>query len=121
MRKFAIMSALLFFTCFAEPGMHSQMARAHPYNVSQSGLTLSFGGEGNVAQRSAARAILRRFSAERRKRITEDSLKLLRLATDLKAQFDEGNQASRPEEAVREAEEIAKLAHGIREKMVQTY
>jgi hypothetical protein len=121
MRKSAIMSTAVLFVCFAQPGMHPQMARSHPYNVSQSSVTVYFGAPGNAADRAVARANFKRLSADRRKRITADSLKLLRLATDLKTQLDQGNRATQPEEAIRKAEEIAKLAHAIREKMVETF
>jgi hypothetical protein len=121
MRKSAIISTVLLSICFAGSGVHSQMARTHPYNLSESGITIYLGEPENAGDRIFARQNFRRLSAERRKRITADGAKLLRLATDLKTQFEDGNQSMPPEEAIREAEEIAKLAHGIRERMIETF
>lgn len=59
-------------------------------------------------------------NAERRKQISEDSAKLLALATDLKAEVDKTNQDTLSLAVVRKAEEIEKLAHAVKEMMKQT-
>jgi hypothetical protein len=54
---------------------------------------------------------------ERQKQIAEESAKLLKLATDLKAEVDKTNKDMLSVTALRKADEIEKLAHSVREKM----
>lgn len=53
----------------------------------------------------------------RKKEMTSDTDKLLALAHVLKTEIDIKGRAGLSMEAVRQAEAIAKLAHGVREKM----
>jgi hypothetical protein len=57
---------------------------------------------------------------ERKKQISEDSAKLLKLATDLKAEVDKTSKDTLSLGVIRKAEEIEKLAHSVREKMKLT-
>ncbi len=59
-------------------------------------------------------------NAERKKQIAEDSAKLLQLATDLKAEVDKTDKDTLSLNVIRKAEQIEKLAHGVKEKMKLT-
>jgi hypothetical protein len=56
-------------------------------------------------------------NVERKKQIVDDSTKLLKLATDLKAEVDKTNKDTLSLNVIRKAEEIEKLAHNVKEKM----
>jgi hypothetical protein len=60
------------------------------------------------------------INAERKKQITNDSEKLLKLATDLKIEVDKTGKDELSILVIRKAEEIEKLAHGVKEKMQLT-
>jgi hypothetical protein len=55
--------------------------------------------------------------AERKKQIADDSAKLLKLATDLKAEVDKTSKDTLSVNVIRKADEIEKLAHSVKEKM----
>ena len=59
-------------------------------------------------------------NAERKKQISEDSAKLLKLATDLKAEVDKTTKDTLSLNVVRKADEIERLAHSVKEKMKLT-
>lgn len=54
---------------------------------------------------------------ERRKQMSEDSEKLLKLATELKAEVDKSTKDTLSLGVIRKADEIEKLAHAVKEKM----
>lgn len=56
-------------------------------------------------------------NAERKKQIADDSAKLLKLATDLKAEVEKTNKDTLSLNVVRKADEIERLAHSVKEKM----
>jgi hypothetical protein len=57
---------------------------------------------------------------ERKKQIAEDSAKLLKLATELKAEVDKTTKDTLSLTVIRKADEIEKLAHDVKEKMKLT-
>ncbi|MGA2808831.1 MAG: hypothetical protein ABSE87_11905 [Terracidiphilus sp.] len=59
-------------------------------------------------------------NAERKKQIADDSAKLLKLATDLKAEVDKTNKDTLSLNVIRKADEIERLAHSVKEKMKLT-
>ncbi len=59
-------------------------------------------------------------NAERRKQIAEDSAKLLKLASDLKTEVDKTTKDTLSLNVIRKADEIERLAHGVKEKMKLT-
>jgi len=69
----------------------------------------------NVKQLNYAAA-----NAERKKQIAEDSAKLLKLATDLKAEVDKTSKDTLSLNVIRKADEIERLAHSVKEKMKLT-
>jgi hypothetical protein len=56
-------------------------------------------------------------NAERRKQIADDTAKLLKLATDLKAEVDKTTKDTLSLGVIRRADEIERLAHSVKEKM----
>ena len=63
------------------------------------------------------------FSAaniERKKQISDDSAKLLKLAADLKSEVDKTTKDTLSINVIRKADEIEKLAHSVKEKMKLT-
>jgi hypothetical protein len=59
-------------------------------------------------------------SIERKRQITDDSARLLKLASDLKAEVDKTSKDTLSLGVIRKAEEIEKLAHNVKEKMKLT-
>jgi hypothetical protein len=59
-------------------------------------------------------------NAERKKQIAEDSAKLLKLASDLKAEVDKTDKDALSLNVIRKADEIERLAHNVKEKMKLT-
>ena len=55
--------------------------------------------------------------AARQKRLVADTDKLLSLATDLKAQVDKSTPGTLSVDMIKRADEIEKLAHGMKERM----
>lgn len=59
-------------------------------------------------------------SGDRKRQITDDSAKLLKLAGDLKAEVDKTSQDTLSLGVIRKADEIEKLARSVKEKMKLT-
>jgi len=57
---------------------------------------------------------------ERKRQIADDSAKLLKLATDLKAEVDKTSKDTLSLGVIRKADEIERLAHNVKEKMKLT-
>lgn len=59
-------------------------------------------------------------NAARKKQIADDSAKLLKLATELKAEVDKTSKDTLSLGVIRKADEIEKLAHDVKERMKLT-
>ncbi len=59
-------------------------------------------------------------NAERKREISADSAKLLKLATELKAEVEKTNKDTLSISVIRKADEIEKLAHSVKAKMQLT-
>ncbi len=59
-------------------------------------------------------------NAERKRQISDDTAKLLELATELKTEVDKTSKDTLSINVIRKAESIEKLAKGVREKMKLT-
>ena len=57
------------------------------------------------------------LSVQRQKEMTSDTSKLLELASQLKTEIDSGGEDALSLNALHQADEIARLAHSVREKM----
>jgi hypothetical protein len=74
-------------------------------------------------QMSSDQAKKQQFEAansERKRQITDDTAKLLELATQLKAEVDKTSKDTLSINVIRKAESIEKLAKGVKEKMKLT-
>ena len=60
---------------------------------------------------------LQAANAERRKQLTEDSVRLVKMATELKAEVYKTTKDTLSLNVIRKADEIEKLAHAVKEKM----
>jgi hypothetical protein len=59
-------------------------------------------------------------NVERKRQISDDSAKLLKLASDLKSEVDKTSKDTLSLGVIRKADEIEKLAHNVKEKMKLT-
>lgn len=75
---------------------------------------------GQMHDRQSAQKVFEAANAQRKKQLTDDSEKLLKLATDLKAEVDKTSKDTLSLSVIRKAEEIEKLARSVREKMKLT-
>ena len=67
------------------------------------------------AMREAGRA--RSFASERQRKMTQDTDKLLALATELKQQMDKSNKNEMSLDVIKKADEIERLAHDVKIRM----
>lgn len=70
-----------------------------------------------MSEQQAKQQSFEAANAERKKQIAEDSAKLLKLATELKTEVDKTTKDTLSLSVIRKADEIEKLAHGVKEKM----
>jgi hypothetical protein len=59
-------------------------------------------------------------NTERKKQISDDAAKLVKLATDLKSEVDKTTKDTLSLNVIRKADEIERLAHSVKEKMKLT-
>ena len=92
------------------PEMPNPQASRLPGAVQQTG----------TSERQARQQSFEAANAERKKQIADDSAKLLKLATELKAEVDKTTKDELSLGVIRKADEIEKLAHNVKEKMKLT-
>ena len=73
-----------------------------------------------MRQQQGSQQNIQAVNADRKRQVAEGSAKLLRLATDLKAEVDKSGKDTLSLKAIRKADAIEKLARSIREKMTLT-
>jgi len=100
-----------------QPRLQSQMNSDHPYAMPPAVVVRASEEPLGKPAKQALREANRRINLDRQKQMTEDSAKLLQLATDLRAEVSTNNQRAISADAIRKAEQIAKLAHDVHEKM----
>jgi hypothetical protein len=71
-------------------------------------------------KRQDNRKLFNKLNIQRQKDMASETAKLLTLANQLKAETDRGSVSALSVISVREAEQIEKLAHDVREKMGAT-
>ena len=74
----------------------------------------------SMRDQQSKKANIEAANLERKRQIADDSAKLLKLATDLKAEVDKTSKDTLSLGVIRKAEEIEKLAHSVKEKMKLT-
>jgi hypothetical protein len=71
-------------------------------------------------EQQAKKASFEPANIERKRQLTEDSARLLKLATDLKTEVDKTSKDTLSLGVIRKADEIERLAHSVKEKMKLT-
>jgi len=71
-------------------------------------------------QHNDKKASLEAANADRKRQIADDSSRLLKMASDLKAEVDKTSKDTLSLGVIRKAEEIEKLAHSVKDKMKLT-
>jgi hypothetical protein len=110
--------AMVFLALLAASGFASAQQIHLPPSVSQS---QTMGNvpvtSGNDAQRQQAIAA----NAQRQVEIKRDTEKMLELTTELKDYLEKSDQNVMSMDAIKKAEQIEKLAHGVKSKMKQSF
>ena len=117
------LSVLAVFSTVLQPQLDSRLIQD---GQSQPMGPVMFGGPKDEPDRLAKRAMVKRLNADRQRQMAASTDRLLQLAADLKAQTgrpesDPKDSASQSAASAKKAEEIAKLAHSIRQKMAENY
>jgi hypothetical protein len=73
-----------------------------------------------MREQQGKKANFQAANVERKRQIADDSARLLKLASDLKAEVDKTSKDTLSLGVIRKAEEIEKLAHTVKEKMKLT-
>jgi hypothetical protein len=89
---------------------------ASPLSSGQNPFPDPFHGMDDISRQQFQKE-LKALNIERQKQLTSDSVKLLALAAELKAEVDKAGNSDPTPEQLRKADQIEKLAHSIRDKM----
>lgn len=113
----ALVWLVLFAALPAGSLLHSQANPNQPIPGPEASRPLDANQIMNMHDQQNKKANVDAANAERKKQIADDSAKLLKLATDLKAEVDKTSKDTLSLGVIRKAEEIEKLAHSVKEKM----
>jgi hypothetical protein len=103
---------VIMVTFAAQPGSEStRQSIERPY------LLPEVSAQREMPERQTKQQDYETANAERKKQLAEDSARLLKLATDLKAEVDKTNKDILSLNVVRKANEIERLARNMKEKM----
>jgi len=92
------------------PGQDARLEASHAQEANSAGAT-----HGQAKKQNVDTA-----STERKRQITDDSSRLLKLANDLKAEVDKTSKDTLSLGVIRKADEIERLAHNVKEEMKLT-
>jgi len=109
-------------TAFALPANLDQQSPTaqfpdRPFGTGQTNRPPDPGDPVGIRDEKVKEKMNKEANIQRQKQIADESAKLLKLATDLKAEVDKTNKDMLSVTALRKADEIEKLAHSVREKM----
>jgi len=121
-RILACFAALATLACIAEPGQNTvpgmpvrdEIPDHQPNRLPDANQQMEMREQQAKDQNFVA------ANTERKKQIAEDSVKLLKLATELKTEVDKTTKDTLSLNVIRKADEIEKLAHNVKEKMKLT-
>lgn len=120
-RALACLTAAAALTGAAQPGMRDPGQNTdRPFLLPEANRPLDANQQMEMRDQQTKKQNFEAANAERQKQISDDSAKLLKLATDLKAEVDKTNKDTLSLNVIRKAEEIEKLAHNVKEKMKLT-
>jgi hypothetical protein len=123
-RILACFAAFALLAGAAQPGQQSAPGMPiHPEDIPQPQMgnpTPDVNDQTRMREENEKKQDFAAANAERKKQIADDSAKLLKLATDLKAEVDKTNKDTLSLSVIRKADEIERLAHSVKEKMKLT-
>lgn len=110
---------LVLFILPAPPAWGQQTVPNTPFPPSggQTSLPEVGSSQPDAQQRRLEREQAKLANRQRQEHLKEDTDKLLKLATQLKAEVDKSNADILSVEVIKKADEIEKLAHSVKEKM----
>jgi hypothetical protein len=91
-----------------------------PYSIPEANRLPDKNDQMEMQDEQSKKANFPAANVERERQIANDTLKLLELATELKAEVDKTSKDTLSINVIRKAESIEKLAHGVKEKMKLT-
>ena len=116
----AVFACLVLFAGFpASDVLHSQAGPnpSQPIPGPEASRFPDANAQMSMHEQQNKKASIEAANLERKKQIADDSAKLLKLATDLKAEVDKTSKDTLSMGVIKKAEEIEKLAHAVKEKM----
>ena len=117
-RMLVLVLASIFVTpCHAQGSRVPQSPPFSPPGREISSTPLSAPDSDTEARDRMARTMAKRLNRERQAAIRSDAERLVKLAQELKEGVDKSSENLLSLELVRKAEEIERLAHGVKEKM----
>ncbi len=120
-RVIACLAVMAAFAGAAHPGQQAPSLNPDkPYLMPAANNLPDANAQMQMRDQQAKQKNYEAANAERKKQIAEDSERLLKLATDLKAEVDKTTKDTLSLTVIRKADEIEKLAHNVKEKMKLT-
>jgi hypothetical protein len=120
MRGSAVAIAMAAFALTANPRpqqIQAQSGPDRPLLLPQANRIPDANAQMDLHEKENRDKAFKALNLERSKQIADDSARLLKLATDLKAEVDKTSKDTLSINVIRKADEIEKLAHAVREKM----
>ncbi len=118
LRTIALVVGMCAIVGAAQPGQQTPVMDPNkPYLLPQTNRVPDANAQMEMREQQTKDKTFEAINLERKKQIAADSARLLKLATDLKAEVDKTNKDTLSVSVIRKADEIEKLAHAVREKM----
>lgn len=120
----AMAEGILAFTIAADPtGLAQESGQLHPQDSIYSPVITTppdANARMQMREKQTKRQNFDAVNAERKRQLDDDTMRLLKLATELKAEVAKSGAATLSVEEIQKAELIEKLANGVKEKMKLT-
>lgn len=118
---FACLVAMAALAAAAPPGQQAPSGNIDkPYLMPEANRLPDVNDQMKMREQQVKKQNYEAANAERRKQLAEDSARLLKLATELKAEVDKTTKDMLSLTVIRKADEIERLAHNMKEKMKLT-
>lgn len=105
---------------FAAPPQQANPNPDKPYLLPEANRLPDANQRMQMQQQESSKAKFEEANALRRKQISDDTAKLLELATELKTAVDKADKDTLSVDVIRKADTIERLAKGVKEKMKLT-
>jgi len=119
-RAAIILAALAACIAAGNPGQQSANPADHGYLIPAANRMPDANDQMQMHDQESKKQSYSAANVERKKQISDDSAKLLKLATELKSEVEKTNKDTLSVGVIRKADEIEKLAHNVKEKMKLT-